>query len=52
MFHPHFTSTSSSWLNLVERWFRDVDDKRIRRESFMSVPDLVAAIEDYLQKAQ
>jgi transposase len=48
-FHLHFTPTSSSWLNLVERWFRNLTDKRIRRGSFTSVPELVAAIEDYLQ---
>jgi transposase len=46
----HFIPTSSSWLNLVERWFRDLTDKRIRRGSFTSVPDLIAAIEDYLLK--
>ena len=47
-FHLHFTPTSSSWLNLVERWFRDLTDKAIRRGIFRSVPDLIAAIEDYL----
>src|SRR5712692_1101389 len=47
-FHLHFTPTSSSWLNLVERWFRNLTDKAIRRGIFRSVPDLVAAIEDYL----
>ena len=46
----HFIPTSSSWLNLVERWFRDLTDKRIRRGSFTSVPDLIVAIEDYLQQ--
>jgi transposase len=49
-FHLHFTPTSSSWLNLVERWFRNLTEKRIRRGSFASVPDLVAVIEDYLRK--
>ena len=49
--HLHFTPTSSSWLNLVERWFRDLTDKRIRRGSFESVPDLIAAIEDYLSQS-
>ena len=44
----HFTPTSSSWLNLVERWFRELTDKALRRGSFNSVPDLIAAIEDYL----
>ncbi len=46
-FHLHFIPTSSSWLNLVERWFRDLTDKRIRRGSFRSVRDLIAAIQDY-----
>jgi len=48
-FHFHFTPTSSSWLNLVERWFRELTDKAIRRGVFRSVPDLVAAIQNYLQ---
>jgi transposase len=47
-FHLHFTPTASSWLNLVERWFRDITTKRIRRGSFGSVPQLVSAIEDYI----
>jgi transposase len=47
-FHLHFTPTSSSWLNMVERWFRDLTDKAIRRGVFPSVPDLIAAIEEYL----
>ena len=44
-FHLHFTPTSSSWLNLLERWFRNLDDKAIRRRVFHSVPNLIAAIE-------
>ena len=47
-FNLHFTPTSSSWLNLVERWFRDITTKRIRRGSFTSVPELVKAIDDYI----
>ena len=47
-FHLHFIPTSSSWLNLVERWFREITDKRIRRGSFASVPELIAAIKAYL----
>ena len=47
-FHLHFTPTSASWLNLVERWLRELSQKRIRRGSFASVRDLVAAIKDYL----
>src|SRR4030042_289717 len=50
--HPrfilHFTPTSSSWLNLVERWFRELTEKRIRRDRFTSVPELISAIEEYL----
>ena len=48
-FHLHFTPTSSSWLNLVERWFRDLTGQAIRRGVFRSVPDLITAIEDYLR---
>ena len=48
-FHMHFIPTSSSWLNLVERWFREITTKRIRRGVFPSVDVLVAAIEEYLQ---
>ena len=47
-FQLHFTPTSSSWLNLVERWFREVTDKAPRRGVFHSVPDLIDAIEAYL----
>jgi transposase len=50
--HPrfvcHFIPTSSSWLNLVERWFREITEKAIRRGSFVSVPDLQEAIEKFL----
>jgi len=49
-FHMHFIPTSSSWLNLVERWFREITNKRIRRESFTSVDQLIAVINDYLAK--
>jgi len=45
----HFVPTSSSWLNLVERWFGELTRKRIRRDSFLSVPDLIAAIEEFLE---
>lgn len=48
-FHMHFIPTASSWLNLVERWFREITTKRIRRGSFPSVAALVDAIEEYLQ---
>ena len=50
--HPrfvcHFIPTSSSWLNLVERWFEELSEKAIRRAAFVSVPDLVQAIESFL----
>ena len=48
-FHLHFIPTSSSWLNMVERWFRELTDKAIRRGVFKSVPDLIAAIETFLE---
>ncbi len=48
-FVPHFIPTSSSWLNLVERWFGELTGKRIRRGAFVSVNDLVAAIDEYMQ---
>ena len=48
-FHLHFTPTSSSWLNLVERYFGKLTDKAIRRGIFTSVPDLITAIEAYLK---
>jgi transposase len=47
-FHLHFTPTSSSWLNQVERWFRDLTDKNLRRGIFASVPDLIASIQAYI----
>lgn len=47
-FHLHFTPTSSSWLNLIERWFREITDKRIRRGVFRSVAELKKAIMAYI----
>jgi transposase len=47
-FHMHFTPTSSSWLNMVERFFRDITDKQIRRGVFRSVPELEVAINEYI----
>ncbi len=49
-FHIHFTPTSCSWLNLVERWFGEITDKRIRRGVFKSERDLIEAITDYIEK--
>jgi transposase len=48
-FHCHFTPTSSSWLNLVERWFGELTRKRIRRGVFKSVAELVVAIEEFIR---
>ncbi|RPI59387.1 MAG: IS630 family transposase [Planctomycetaceae bacterium] len=48
-FHMHFTPTSSSWLNLIERWFRDITDRRIRRGVFKSVAQLEQAIFEYIE---
>ena len=50
-FHLHFTPTASSWLNLIERWFRDLTNKRLRRDSFEHVPRLIAVIEDYIAQS-
>jgi transposase len=51
--HPrfimHFTPTSASWLNMVERFFRDLSEKRIKRDSFASVADLQRAIAEYIE---
>jgi transposase len=46
--HIHFTPTSASWLNMVERFFRDITERRLRRGVFNSVDDLVVAIDDYV----
>lgn len=48
-FVQHFIPTSSSWLNLVERWFGELTQKAVRRGVFLSVPDLVKAIEAFLE---
>ncbi len=48
-FHLHFTPTSSSWLNLVERWFGEITRKRIRRGVFKSVPQLIEAIQQFIR---
>lgn len=48
-FHLHFIPTSSSWLNMVERWFGQITQKRIRRGTFKSVPQLITAIMEYLE---
>lgn len=48
-FKLHFTPTSGSWLNLVESWFAVLTKQRIRRGVFRSVPELIAAIEEYLR---
>jgi transposase len=51
--HPrvvtHFTPTSASWLNMVERFFRDISENRIKRDSFTNVVDLEQAIEQYIE---
>ncbi len=47
-FNLHFTPTSSSWLNLVERWFRELTEKRLRRGAFGSVEQLQEAIQEFL----
>lgn len=49
-FHFHFTPTSASWLNMVERFFRDLTANRLRRGVFRDVPEMVDAIEGYIDK--
>jgi transposase len=49
-FHFHFTPTSSSWLNQVERWFALITDRMIRRGTFLSVRELEQAIYEWLAK--
>ena len=48
-FHLHFTPTSASWLNMVERFFAEITRKRIRRGAFKSVAELKSAIMEYLE---
>ena len=49
-FHMFFTPTSSSWLNMVERFFRDLTEQRLRRGIFRDVEELIMAIGDYIDK--
>ena len=49
-FHVHYTPTSSSWLNMVERFFRDITQNQIRRGVFRSVPELITSIESYVAR--
>ena len=48
-FHMHFIPTSSSWLNIVEGFFRNLDEKRLKRDAFRSVPQLIDAIMGYVE---
>lgn len=48
-YHLHFTPTSGSWLNQVERWFAKITEQRLRRDAFKSVPELERAIHDYIE---
>ena len=47
-FNMHFTPTSASWLNMVERFFRDITTERLRRCVFTSVSELITAIDEYV----
>jgi len=49
-FHIHFTPTSASWLNMVERFFRDISERKLRRGVFRSVDELILAITDYVAR--
>ena len=46
----HFTPTSASWLNMVERFFRDLSERQLKRGVFRSVPDLIDTIERYIDR--
>lgn len=48
-FHLHFIPTSSSWLNMIERWFSEISTKRIRRGSFKNVKELIIVIKKYIE---
>ena len=49
-FHVHFTPTSASWLNMIERFFRDLTENRIRRGVFQDIEQLITAIGDYIDR--
>ena len=49
-FHMHFMPTSSSWLNLVERWFRDLTQRRLKRGVFRSVRERIEAIVGFVEE--
>ncbi len=49
-FHFHFTPTGASWLNMVERFFRDLSEKALKRGSFYNVDDLIGAIDEYINQ--
>jgi transposase len=49
-FHVHFTPTSASWLNMIERFFRDLTENRIRRGIFQDLEQLITAIGDYIDR--
>jgi transposase len=49
-YHLHFTPTSASWLNLVERFFAEITERRIRRGTFRSLPELIRAITTYIRE--
>jgi len=49
-FHMHFTPTSASWLNMVERFFRDLTENRLRRGTFRNVEQLIRAIDEYIDR--
>jgi transposase len=51
-FHVHFTPTYGSWISLVERWFAELTMKQIRRGTFQSVPQLKAAIQEFIEAHQ
>lgn len=49
-FHIHFTPTSASWLNMIERFFRDLSQNRLKRGAFRDIEELVVAVETYIER--
>lgn len=46
----HFTPTSASWLNMIERFFRDLSQNRLKRGVFRDIEELVVAVESYIER--
>jgi transposase len=49
-FHVHFTPTSASWLNMIERFFRDLTQNRLKRGVFRDIEELILAVQTYIDR--